>query len=247
MDYIKSATMIFGKIRNRVEEEKLKLRLTKKEVQQYIAGKEGEELVSKVLKDSFPEMILLDDIYMDVSDLWYEVNGYVPTMQIDHILISNHVIYVIETKKYPREAEVSGSSFSQTWTYKDSSIRHSSRYNADRQNQKHVENLKKLCEFENIPIISIVCLVNMNSENIHVNTLYGRYVFMIEELPIMIEAIEKKYSRNNVDKLFAKEKIQTKNIKSFDIEVEHIIYVKLLKRKVRELRKGKRKRRKKSK
>ena len=57
----------------------------------------------------------------------------------------------------------------------------------------------------------------------------------------------KKYSRNNVDKLFAKEKIQTKNIKSFDIEVEHIIYVKLLKRKVRELRKGKRKRRKKSK
>ena len=31
----------------------------------------------------------------------------------------------------------------------------------------------------------------MNSENIHVNTLYGRYVFMIEELPIMIEAIEK--------------------------------------------------------
>lgn len=46
MDYIKSATMIFGKIRNRVKEEKLKLRLTKKEVQQYIAGKEGEELVT---------------------------------------------------------------------------------------------------------------------------------------------------------------------------------------------------------
>ncbi len=244
MDYINSANKIYKRIRDISKRGNLRLRIPKQEIQQYVGGKEGEELVSCMLRKSFPEMILIDDVYIDISDLRHDINGHGPTMQIDHILISNHVIYIIETKKYPENAEVSGSSTSQTWGYKDNVTRKSCRYNADKQNQNHIDNLFKLFHFENIPVISIVCLVKMNPKNIRVSTQYGQYIFTDEELPIMIEAIEKKYNRNHVDKMLVESEIRKRNIKSQEIEVEHIIYIKLLKRKSRELRKGRRKRQK---
>jgi len=249
MDYYKQAENVIDCIREKSKEEKLKLRIVNDwEIEQYVAGKQGEEAVNSELKAKFPNMILMDDIYFDLSGILSGVNGYKPSMQIDHILLSEHAMYVIETKKYSQNAVLKGTSYTQNWEYKDTEIKKSSRQNACLQNHRHIENLRKLIGNYLPPnVVSIVCLVNMQPENIEVSTQYGQYVFTLEELSYMIEAFEKKYaktcisesSRNDLLKL-----VKRLNNNSFTQEVNHIIYVKLLKRKIHDSKKGKRRKKK---
>lgn len=244
MNYKCYGELLFEKIRQKSKEEKLGLRISEQEIQQYVVGKEGEDTVNSTLREYFPQMILLDDIYMNSSDLDRYIGGYCPTMQIDHILISDHAIYVIETKKYSKDVELGGSSYTKTWEFKDDKIKKSTRPNADKQNQSHVTKLRKLLELgEEIKIVSIVCLVNMNPKNIHVSTQYGQYVFVLEEVPIMIAAFEQIFRNKCIERCKIEKMILERNIKSFSVEVNHIIYVKLLKRNLKERAKGKRRKR----
>jgi hypothetical protein len=65
----------------------------------------------------------------------------------------------------------------------------------------------------------------------------------------MLEALEKKYSRDAFDAEDRKDvidEINSLNQKSFEQEVNHIVYVKLLKRHIRNLSKGRRKKKRNS-
>ncbi len=251
MKYEIQADRVIKRIREISKAEKLRLRIVSDwEKEQYIAGKHGEEQFSMIIKEHFPDMTLIDDIYIDLSKVAKPINGHAPSMQIDHILISDHAMYMIETKKYSKNATIKGSSNVISWEYKDDEVKKSSRENACRQNTRHIDKLKRTLT-TNLPknVVSIVCLVNMVPENIQVSPQYGQYVFTIEELPYMLEALEKKYSRDAFDAEDRKDvidEINSLNQKSFEQEVNHIVYVKLLKRHIRNLSKGRRKKKRNS-
>jgi hypothetical protein len=111
-----------------------------------IKGFMGEKKVSAILS-------LLDkEKYMLLNDVMLEYDGR--TSQIDHILVSNYGVFVIETKNC--KGWIYGDEYSQYWTqviYK----RKERLYNPIRQNYGHVQALKiALSEFGEIKFIPIV-------------------------------------------------------------------------------------------
>lgn len=253
MSYYNQAESVVARIKEKAKANKIRLNInTEDEINRYVAGKEGEERVSQSLKeltDIYSDMFLLNDVYFDLSEFQNPLSGFYPSMQIDHILISNHAMYVIETKKYPDGASIDGTSRNRSWEYKDLIVKKSSRENALKQNDGHIDNLKRIIRnTESINIVSIVCVLNMSPQNIKICTEYGKYLLTLEELPYMIEALEKKYHTGCIDeeqKAFLIEEIKKQNICCFEQEVNHIIYVKLLRRLLNAKSKGKRGRKKK--
>jgi hypothetical protein len=112
-----------------------------------IKGIIGEKSVSFQLnKLDKMKYFILNDIVIPST------NG--KTTQIDHVVVSEYGIFVIETKNY--RGWIMGDEHSQYWTqviYK----RKERLYNPIRQNFGHIKALEQLlCEFENLPFISIV-------------------------------------------------------------------------------------------
>jgi len=90
--------------------------------------------------------------YKVINDVMLNING--KTTQIDHIVVSNFGIFVIETKNY--KGWIIGDDFNEYWTqviYK----RQEKLYNPIRQNYAHVqalkEHLKDFGEFLYVPIV----------------------------------------------------------------------------------------------
>lgn len=111
-----------------------------------IKGIIGEKTVSAIL------LMLDKDKYKLINDVYIDILG--KTTQIDHIIVSDYGIFVIETKNY--KGRIYGDEFSQYWTqviYK----RKDKLYNPIRQNYGHVEALKQvLNEFEGLNFVPIV-------------------------------------------------------------------------------------------
>lgn len=246
MDLYNQALQFVENVRAEKKKHKVRVNISKDEANNYVIGKEGENSVSESLKSSFPNMVLIDDIYMNLSSIEDSIEGFFPSMQIDHVLISEHAIYVIETKKYAADAKLTGSSQKGSWKYADKKVKNGKRINAARQNSNHVDKLKKLVSFyEEVEIVPIVCLVNIDPKNVSISMEYGQWLFFLDELAIMIEAFEKKYTRNSIDKNEISNMISDLNIRDDHIEIHHTIYVKLLEKKIRNEGKGKRKRKRK--
>lgn len=90
--------------------------------------------------------------YKVINNLMLEVEG--KTSQIDHVVISNYGIFVIETKNY--KGWILGDEYSDYWTqviYK----RKEKLYNPIKQNYGHVKALREcLKEYNNVPMHPIV-------------------------------------------------------------------------------------------
>lgn len=71
-----------------------------------IKGFMGEKTVSAILS------MLDKEKYMLINDVMVEYNG--KTSQIDHVVISNYGVFVIETKNY--KGWIYGDEYSQYWT-----------------------------------------------------------------------------------------------------------------------------------
>lgn len=242
------ALKILEEVHKKCSAEHLGLRISKKnEIPQYIRGKEAEEKINNIITQKFPQIELIDDVYFNLSEILKPINGYEPTMQIDHLAVSDHVIYAIETKSFNENAEIGGTPYTKNWEYSDDITKKTIRENAIRQNKYHIDNLRKVLHLkDDVNIISIVCFVGIKETNIKVSTNYGTYVICVEELPLYLNLLETKYSECIVEKAEIVDAINKLNIKCFVNEVNHIIYTKLLKRRAREASKGKRKRKKKS-
>ena len=91
-------------------------------------GKRGEKLVARRLRKGLPEeYLILNDIYLPLPD------G--TTTQIDHVVVSQYGVFVVETKTY--SGWIFGDEKGKEWT--QSIYRKKSRFqNPKRQNYKHI-------------------------------------------------------------------------------------------------------------
>ena len=78
------------------------------------------------------------------------------TMQIDHIIVSQYGVFVIETKNY--KGWIFGSEHSKTWTQNIYGKKHSFQ-NPLHQNYKHVKTLEKLLNLNDDKVFSVVVFV----------------------------------------------------------------------------------------
>lgn len=114
-----------------------------------IKGFFGEKSVALLLSRLDSEKYkVINNIMLQVGDR---------TTQIDHVVVSNYGIFVIETKNY--KGWIFGNEFSDYWTqviYK----RKEKLYNPVRQNYGHIQALKQiLSEYADVNYISIVALL----------------------------------------------------------------------------------------
>lgn len=112
----------------------------------YIKGYLGEKGIGFILSKLDPQK------YKIINDVMLKVNG--KTSQIDHVVISNYGVFVIETKNY--KGWIVGNEKSEYWAqiiYK----RKEKLYNPIRQNYGHVQALKSvLLDYPDVVFIPIV-------------------------------------------------------------------------------------------
>jgi len=139
-----------------------------------IKGIIGEKTISVFLSRLDPTK------YKVINDLMLRTEG--KTSQIDHVVVSNYGIFVIETKNY--KGWIVGDEHSEQWTqviYK----RKEKFYNPIRQNYGHIQALKQnLQEYQELNFIPIIVFsVKTNSKVIYsVNLLKTIREYMTERL-----------------------------------------------------------------
>ena len=109
-----------------------------------IVGKAGEHHVKVELRK------LPKDKYLVINDLMIKANG--STHQIDHVIISNNGIFVIETKQY--NGYIVGNEYDKKW-------RQNNKYyinNPIHQNYGHIKALEELLKLSEDKFIPIVCI-----------------------------------------------------------------------------------------
>ncbi|MBR1594156.1 MAG: NERD domain-containing protein [Alloprevotella sp.] len=97
-----------------------------------IKGRIGEYRIARILNK-------LPDNYYLINDLYIQQNGY--STQIDHVVISEYGVFVIETKNY--SGWIYGSDNAEYWT--KNQYGHKYRfYNPIRQNEAHIRTLQNI-------------------------------------------------------------------------------------------------------
>lgn len=122
------------------------------------------------------ELKKLPKEYKVLNDVLIEVNG--TTHQIDHVVVSKHGIFCIETKQY--NGFITGSKWDKNW------IRHlgKNKYkciNPIRQNYGHVKSLSELLDIDIFNIYNIVCFtgntkyrINDDGETVNYSNLVDK-------------------------------------------------------------------------
>ena len=124
-------------------------------------GKIGEKKVAHIL-NRLPE-----DQYRIINDLLIRTSSG-NTTQIDHIVISEYAIFVIETKNY--QGMVYGSEYSEYWTQNIFGNKYQLR-NPIIQNHGHIRAIKALLQdYGNIPYVSIVAFSRQASLGVTANS-----------------------------------------------------------------------------
>lgn len=174
--------------------------------------------------------------YLLFNDLYIMDKEKNATVQIDHILITNKAIYVIETKNY--KGWIFGDEKSYKWTqviYKEKN----QFYNPIKQNEGHIKALKnELGLYRDIPFINIVAFSYRSTlKNIEVNS-QNTHVIYETHLKRTIKRIEDRIVSNITEKEldYIKGIINNKNIsKQKGVRKEHVNNIKnsLNKNKVR--------------
>lgn len=185
----------------------------------YIVGWWGERFVSSKLSE------LSGEKYKIFHNLLLPSNGNLETTQIDHVIVSNYGIFVIETKSYG--GSITGDNHDRNWTQ----FSHSNKkffYNPKYQNYAHEKAIEMLIRplFPNVPIISFIAFPS--AKRIQVNGIFnvGHVRDVIAKIKnyndLVISDIEK-------EKII--EIIENANIKDWRIRHEHNKRVRELKNK----------------
>lgn len=223
------------------------LRITKNDEYKKIKGDEAEKKVNGIIERSLRGQVLINNIYIE-GDFDDRVFMY-RTMQIDHVVVSKHAVYVIETKSFPDGATIKGSSFNKEISYVDGN-KTKREYNPFRQNMAHVNQIKELLYkngMDDIEVISIICFAG---DNIKIETAhkYNEYLVRDTDLMWMIRHLDEINSGKYVNIKEVKEIIEKNRFSEPDqiptsIEFKHMIYTKYLKKYYREHKTKRRKRR----
>lgn len=113
-----------------------------------IKGKIGEKIVSNILQSLPDEYYLFNDVYLKINNR---------SIQIDHVVISEYGIFVIETKNY--KGWIFGSEDQEYWT-KNMYGKKYRFYNPIKQNKSHVKALQKILSIPYDAFIPIVVFLN---------------------------------------------------------------------------------------
>ena len=146
-----------------------------------IKGNVGEQLAkyySKIMTDT----LVLHDVLIDGADGRYS--------QIDLLMIGSKGIYVVEVKMYP-EARIYGDGKNSKWYYYLGGKRYEI-YSPLKQNQKHIQYLKKLLsDFGDVPCFSVLTIIcdDFKVSNINENPEYISTA-ICSSLPAMSRGIE---------------------------------------------------------
>jgi len=151
--------------------------------------------------------------YKVINNLMINVNGSIA--QIDHVVISNFGIFIIETKNY--KGFITGNEYGDYWTqtiykYKEKF------YNPIKQNYGHIQAIKAILkEFQNIIYYPIVVFTMEADLKVTADTDVVYYTHLIETI--------KKYQKENIsdvlrDKIYTY--LNTQNITDKNSKKEHI-------------------------
>lgn len=179
-----------------------------------IVGWFGEHWVKKALK------ALPSDKYIILNDIMLDSNGY--THQIDHMVLSQYGIFVIESKQY--NGYITGNKYDKKW------VRHISRKkkiyyeNPIRQNYGHVKTICELLSIDEGKVFNIVCIPSTAKLKIENDGELTRYDTLTEKIQSHKEILIPDYSdylsaivKNNiVDRRKRKEHNKyARNVKDF--------------------------------
>lgn len=142
-----------------------------------IVGKAGEHHVKGELKK------LPKDKYFVINDLMIEVDS--KTHQIDHVIISNYGVFVIETKQY--NGYIVGNEYDKKWKQNNKCYIN----NPIHQNYGHVKALEELLELPKDKFIPIVCISSNARLKIDSKSLVLRLYELISKI--------KEYSEEIID------------------------------------------------
>lgn len=142
-----------------------------------IIGKIGEEKVALVL-DTLPH-----SSYKTINNLLINQNGY--SSQIDHVVISEYGIFVIETKNY--KGWIYGGNNSEYWTQNIFGNKYRLR-NPIIQNQGHVRALNRILKLAPDVYVPIVAF----SWNAQLKSQFADCVVYINQVPKLIKSYNKK-------------------------------------------------------
>ncbi|MGQ7872147.1 nuclease-related domain-containing protein [Bacillus sp. 1A] len=175
--------------------------------------KAGERLVKRILgKLDSKSYYVLHDVTVHTE--------YGDTTQIDHIVIAETGVFVIETKNY--EGWICGSEKSARWT-QGIFRKKSSFQNPFRQNYKHIKAIEWVMEQE-LPYISIAAFhpkCSLKRVNVHSK---DKHVLYYNNLKKCIESyIEPQQTIDEVQHIY--QTILQANIMDKDIEKKHVKYL----------------------
>lgn len=156
----------------------------------FLRGKEGELSVRMWLK------LLSSDQYKVINDLLISSHGH--TSQIDHVVVSEYGIFVIETKNY--KGWIYGSANNEYWTQNIYGNKYQL-YNPIKQNQGHIRALNRILpDFHPNLFISIVAfsrqatLKNRYLDNVVYWNQINRVVRSYSQKRISAEQVQRAYS-----------------------------------------------------
>ncbi|QWC00274.1 NERD domain-containing protein [Mycoplasmatota bacterium] len=163
-----------------------------------VKGMVGEYRVKKILKKAG-----LSFGGCDLNDIMLEDNR--SSSQIDHILLTQKALYVIETKNY--HGHIYGNESSQKWTmtvkhvnkqrskkgklYRKTHISKHQFYNPIKQNQTHIRKIVNLTNFDqDLPIVNIVVFGN---KAVLKDVTHSKQNYVINEIELLktINTIER--------------------------------------------------------
>ena len=142
-----------------------------------IKGKIGEEKVALIL-DTLPR-----SSYKTINNLLINQNGY--SSQIDHVVISEYGIFVIETKNY--KGWIYGGSNSEYWTQNIFGNKNKLR-NPILQNQGHIRALNRLLKLDPKVYVSVVAF----SRQAQLKSYFADCVVYISQVPRLIKSYNQK-------------------------------------------------------
>lgn len=125
----------------------------------YIKGKGGEWRVKNRLNELDTKQ------YKILNDIMLPSNGNTNTTQIDHIVVSNHGIFCVETKAY--RGKIYGNAFQEKWTQYLSGKKYPF-YNPIRQNYAHIKSVENLIKtiFPAVSVFGFVVFPDVDKLNI---------------------------------------------------------------------------------
>lgn len=154
--------------------------------------------------------------YKVLNDIMLPSTGNTHTTQIDHIVVSNHGVFCIETKAY--RGKIYGNAFQEKWTQYLSGKK-SLFYNPIRQNYAHIKSVENLIKpiFSTVTVFGFVVFPDVDELNISgADNVFRNIKDLIER----IENTDSQYLNNN-DVVSVVEILNNANITDGDARKQH--------------------------